>query len=366
MTDTPTSEVIPDILPPESNQSLTSPPPVPPKKPGLLRRIFTSRKKQQAVAMQNGYLEMVDLIRAIRSHLDRQETMQSRVMTMLEKVPDTMERQQEVMYLFKQHVESGMENNRRLTDSMGNLNNTLASMDEAHRASSRTVTDLIHRSRESEQLLREVMRRSERRMTALLIVFTLFVLGLGFYFARGGMRPRAPRPESAEPAVIKVESTKPAPKPEPAKKPAEPAVAKKQTEPAAVEKSKPAKKEKPAPAPAPKATEPAKPEAEPAKEAPAVAKESAPATEPAAEPAPAQIVIELKTPEAVVVTAPVELQPAPAEPAVADAMDKPADAAPPAKKEKARKKSKSKPKPEAAPIAPEEDIIPPPAADAAP
>ena len=47
-------------------------------------------------------------------------------------------------------------------------------------------------------------------------------------------------------------------------------------------------------------------------------------------------------------------------------MDKPADAAPPAKKEKARKKSKSKPKPEAAPIAPEEDIIPPPAADAAP
>ena len=221
MTDTPTPEVIPDILPPESNQSLTSPPPVPSKARPVAPHLHLAQK-QQAVAMQNGYLEMVDLIRAIRSHLDRQETMQSRVMTMLEKVPDTMERQQEVMYLFKQHVESGMENNRRLTDSMGNLNNTLASMDEAHRASSRTVTDLIHRSRESEQLLREVMRRSERRMTALLIVFTLFVLGLGFYFARGGMRPRAPRPESAEPAVIKVESTKPAPKPEPAKKPAEP------------------------------------------------------------------------------------------------------------------------------------------------
>jgi hypothetical protein len=43
---------------------------VPQKKPGFLRRLFTSRKKQQAVAMQNGYLEMVDLIRAIRSHLD--------------------------------------------------------------------------------------------------------------------------------------------------------------------------------------------------------------------------------------------------------------------------------------------------------
>lgn len=192
----------PDVLPPELPGALSVPPPVPQKKPGFLRRLFTSRKKQQAVAIQNGYLEMVDLIRAIRSHLDRQETVQTSVLSMLEKVPDVMERQHEVMTIFKQQLENGMENNRRLTDSMGNLNHTLASMDEAQRASSRTVTDLIHRSRESEQLLREVMRRAERRMTILLVVFFLLVVAMGAYFIRGKPRTgKAPAPVAAAAAV---------------------------------------------------------------------------------------------------------------------------------------------------------------------
>ncbi len=201
-----------DVLPPELGGALSVPPPVPQKKPGLLRRLFTSRKKQQAVAIQNGYLEMVDLIRAIRSHLDRQETVQTSVLTMLEKVPDVMERQHEVMTIFKQQLENGMENNRRLTDSMGNLNNTLSAMDESQKASSRTITDLIHRSRESEQLLREVMRRSERRMTALVIFFFLAVVALGFYFVRGPRRASVQTPApaakiaAAEPAKEKPEA----------------------------------------------------------------------------------------------------------------------------------------------------------------
>ena len=193
-----------DVLPPESGGAFSVPPPVPQKKPGFLRRLFTSRKKQQAVAMQNGYLEMVDLIRAIRSHLDRQETVQTSVLTMLEKVPGAMDRQHEVMTMFKQQLENGMENNRRLTDSMGNLNNTLAAMDESQKASSRTITDLIHRSRESEQLLREVMRRSERRMTALVIFFFLAVVALGFYFVRGPHRPLA-RTSTPAAAIVAAE-----------------------------------------------------------------------------------------------------------------------------------------------------------------
>ena len=199
-----------DVLPPESGGALSVPPPVPQKKPGFLRRLFTSRKKQQAVAMQNGYLEMVDLIRAIRSHLDRQETVQTGVLSMLKKVPDAMDRQHEVMTMFKQQLENGMENNRRLTDSMGNLNNTLSAMDESQKASSRTITDLIHRSRESEQLLREVMRRSERRMTALVIFFFLAVVALGFYFVRGRDRS-VPVPEAvaAETGKAKTAPAKP-------------------------------------------------------------------------------------------------------------------------------------------------------------
>ena len=205
-----------DVLPPESGGALSVPPPVPQKKLGFFRRLFTSRKKQQAVAMQNGYLEMVDLIRAIRSHLDRQENVQTSVLTMLEKVPGAMDRQHEVMTMFKQQLENGMENNRRLTDSMGNLHNTLSAMDESQKASSRTITDLIHRSRESEQLLREVMRRSERRMTALVVFFFLAIVALGFYFVRGAGRaaPAAPAPAAVEaPAVAEPPPAEPAPAP---------------------------------------------------------------------------------------------------------------------------------------------------------
>ena len=200
----------PDVLPPESGV-LAVPPPVPQKKPGFLRRLFTSRKKQQTVAMQNGYLEMVDLIRAIRSHLDRQENVQTSVLAMLEKVPGAMDRQHEVMTMFKQQLDNGMENNRRLTESMGNLNNTLSAMDESQKASSRTVTDLIHRSRESEQLLREVMRRSERRMTALVIFFFLAVVALGLAFVRWQTRAI----QAAAPVVAVVSpAAAPAPAPE--------------------------------------------------------------------------------------------------------------------------------------------------------
>ncbi len=236
----------PDVLPPEPGGALSVPPPVPQKKPGFLRRLFTSRKKQQTAAMQHGYLEMVDLIRAIRSHLDRQETVQTRVLAMLEKVPGAMDRQHEVMTMFKQQLENGMENNRRLTDSMGNLNNTLSAMDESQKASSRTITDLIHRSRESEQLLREVMRRSERRMTALVIFFFLAVVALGIYFVRFPRRPAAPRP--AAPAAAAVAAA-PAPAPAPAaEKPADKkpvSVAPKKEAPPAPAAPAPAKKHKP-------------------------------------------------------------------------------------------------------------------------
>ncbi len=197
-----------DILNPEPSGALSVPPPVPQKKPGFLRRLFTSRKKQQAVAIQNGYLEMVDLIRAIRSHLDRQENVQTSLLSMLEKVPEVMESQHEVMTIFKQQLESNMENDRRLTDSMGQLNSTLSGIDETQKSSSRTITDLIHRSRESEQLLREVMRRAERRMTILLVVFFLLVVGLGFYFLHRQNRtvPVAP----AVTAVVDVPRAAPA------------------------------------------------------------------------------------------------------------------------------------------------------------
>jgi hypothetical protein len=298
MTDPAREHPEPDLLPPEpAAGALSVPPPVPAKKPGFLRRLFMSRKQQQAVAMQNGYLEMVDLIRAIRSHLDRQESVQTRVLTMLEKVPDAMDRQHEVMSLFKQQLETGMENNRRLTDSMGNLNHTLASMDETQRASSRTVTDLIHRSRESEQLLREVMRRAERRMTILLAVFVLLVVGIVVYFGRGlDRRTAAPAPEAAPadvPGILAVPppatpETPPSPAAEPAPAPAVETAAETPGEPAEADLQPPpaetASPEAPPPRKSKKKSRPPAPEPMAVETAPAAAPEAPP---PAAEAPPA-------------------------------------------------------------------------------
>ena len=84
----------------ETPPTFIPPPPVPARKEGFFSRLFHSRKKQQALAVQNGYLEMVDLIRAIRIHLERQETVQTTVLALLEKVPSAMDRQNEVMSHF--------------------------------------------------------------------------------------------------------------------------------------------------------------------------------------------------------------------------------------------------------------------------
>ena len=206
-----------ETLPPDSSGthgSLSVPPPVPQKAPGFFGRLFMSRQKQQAIAVQNGYLEMVDLIRAIRSHLDRQETVQTRVLTMLEKVPDAMDRQHEVMSLFKKQLDNNIENDRRLTESMGQLSGTLGAMNDTQKASSRTITDLITRSRESEQLLREVMRRAERRMALLIAFFILLVLGMGFYLAYWQNRPQPPIEPAAE-TVVEPESLPAESAPEP-------------------------------------------------------------------------------------------------------------------------------------------------------
>jgi hypothetical protein len=162
----------PDVLPPEPGGALSVPPPVPQKKPGFLRRLFTSRKKQQAVAMQNGYLEMVDLIRAIRSHLDRQETVQTSVLSMSEKVPGALARQHEGHDdVQSSSAKNGMENNRRMTDSMGYLNNTIAADGRSQEGVFAAHHDLSTARALSEQLLREVDAPSERRMTALVIFF---------------------------------------------------------------------------------------------------------------------------------------------------------------------------------------------------
>lgn len=291
------------------------PPPVPESKPGFLKRLFTSRRKTQAMAVQNGYLEMVDLIRAIRSHLDRQETVQTTVLALLEKVPSAMDRQNDVMGLFKQQLENNLAKDQQLTDSMSHLNQTLSAMDESQRASSHTITDLIHRSRESEQLLREVMRRAERRMTILLVFFFLLAVVGAIYFVRW-QRAASVAPVAPAAAVVATEATPPAAEPAAAESvepeaPA-PAVA---AEPAAPEVEQPpaAAIEEPAPAlPEPKKAATSKKPSKKKKSAPRAKTEEAPKASANQEPVVDEQPAPASEPAPALETAPAATEPAPA------------------------------------------------------
>lgn len=297
-------------------RSVIPPPPVPERKPSFWSRLFSSRKKQQALAVQNGYLEMLDLIRTIRAHLDRQETVQTTVLSLLEKVPDAMQQQSDVMSLFRQQLQNNLAHDQQLSDGISRLNDTLASMDSSQKSSARTVSDLINRSRESEQLLREVMRRSERRTAALLLVFAVLLGAAAFFFLREQRRLRTPPPPPAIEAPAAVVEPAPAAEPAPAPAPAAEAPA---PEPMANPVAEP-----PAPDPAPEApavAEPADAPAEPppppapkksrkskttkksAKNAPA---EPAPAESPAEPPASADVPESIELTEQALSTAPAE------------------------------------------------------------
>lgn len=304
----------PDILPPvPSDRDPATPPPVPAKKPSFWRRLFTSKRREQALAMQNGVGEMVELIRAIRAHLDRQEIVQSHALSLFEKLPQSLDQQHELMGLLKEQVDAKIASDKELTESMAKLSGTLASIDETQKASSKTVTDMINRSRESEQLLREVIRRSERRMTIMILLVLAAAAILAYTFGRSRAVPASEAPAAA--AVVEEQAVAEEPAAEPiaeekAEAPAEkPAIEEKTAEkapetpaiaPKAEEKpvEKPAKKaertpRKPRAAKAveqaeEKAEEPAaKPAEKPARRPRRMRPEPEKAVEPVAEPAPA-------------------------------------------------------------------------------
>ena len=146
----------PDVLPPETNDT---PPPMPPQKVSFWRKLWPLRRRQP-VPMGQGGVEVLELVRAIREHLDRQAVVQAHVSEMLSRLPEALERQNEVMGLFREHLADSSARDKTLTDGLSQLSKTLNSMEETQKVSSRAVTDMMQRARETEDLLGDVMRRA--------------------------------------------------------------------------------------------------------------------------------------------------------------------------------------------------------------
>jgi hypothetical protein len=195
---------------PEGDSSLA------PVKHGWLGRMFPGRgrRDQQLQTLQSGYLEMLQMMRSISDHLDRKAESQYRLMETLEHLPGAVEglkgvgeatvRQTEMLGLVQKQLVRNGEHDQEMIGSLNNFNKTLNLMDETSRTTSTTIQGLVDHSRNSELSLRELMERSERRITTLMgVMVGILVAGLiagGFLVL--GQRPSSPSATGNTPESI--------------------------------------------------------------------------------------------------------------------------------------------------------------------
>ena len=171
-----------------------------PRKGGWLSKWRApKRREQQLATLQQGFSELVDLTRSIREHMDQQAQTQKTLLDMMKHIPGAVEslqsvgkateQQTETLALLRTQLEAAARNEGHMVDSMRNFNKTLTLMDDMSKRTSQTVSSMADRTRDSEDMLRNILERSERRLVytiVTLMVVTLTVLGVGLYIGLGG------------------------------------------------------------------------------------------------------------------------------------------------------------------------------------
>ena len=185
-----------------------------PKRGGWLARWRApKRQERQLATLQEGFNELVGLTRSIREHMEQQSATQRSLVELMDQLPgaveglksvgDATKQQTETLQLLKQQLESAARNEEHMVESMRSFNKTLTLMDDMSKSTSQTVSQMADRTRDSEDMLRSILERSERRliyMIVTLMVVTLTVLGVGLYIGLGqnGTREPAPLPPVIE------------------------------------------------------------------------------------------------------------------------------------------------------------------------
>ena len=122
------------------------------EKPQRAPLLPPSQKKQQMAALQSGYNEMLDLSRSIRDHLESQQELQVKIGETLDQVPE----------------------------AVGHLRHICRNADRQTEA----ISSLVDSTGKTQEMLHDVMRRSERRLVLTLTLFLLTiiaVIGGGIY-----------------------------------------------------------------------------------------------------------------------------------------------------------------------------------------
>ena len=151
-----------------------------------------ARREEQMATLQAGYQDLVGLIGSVQDHLEQGTKTQKKLLTYMEDLPEAVQslqhvgkasqQQTEVLGLLKDQLKSNVVHDEQMATSMNRFNETLTVMDKTNRSASETISGLVDRTRESEDLFRVMLERSEKRLMALIaamIVVILSVAGVG-------------------------------------------------------------------------------------------------------------------------------------------------------------------------------------------
>ena len=138
-----------------------------------------ARRKKQMNNMHEGYQEILSLVRTMRDNLDHQIVAQKQLVTYMQALPEAVEGMRslsqsagehtEMLKIMQGQLDSSLEHNRSMGGSVDRFNSTLVSMDQ-------TTKQLVSQSRESEQELRRMLGRAQRRMAFLTFVLLLMLI----------------------------------------------------------------------------------------------------------------------------------------------------------------------------------------------
>ncbi len=150
-----------------------------------------SRRERQIAALQEGYAEMITLMRAIRQHLEQQTGNQK---ILFDHIPGAVEglknmganaiQQTHILELMQKQSEVSLQYGRDMADSLNHFNGTLATMDATNRQTASIITDLAQRTEDAEDLVRTMLIRSQHRlmiMAVTLLLTTLAVTSAAIY-----------------------------------------------------------------------------------------------------------------------------------------------------------------------------------------
>lgn len=175
-----------DIVTPEASSAKGAP--NIPRRSWLTRWTPGAQRERQIAWLRAGYSEMLNLIRSIQSHLDRQEDVQQKLVQALEKLPTSLEslqslgkaaeQQVEALQLLREQLARSGRHDQQLAESMSRFDQTLGLLNETARSSGKTVEDLVQQAREEDRLLHELVRRFEKRYLTISVFFVLALLAL--------------------------------------------------------------------------------------------------------------------------------------------------------------------------------------------